>query len=55
MRIIDKVIKENHNLTKFEIIAGTCPSRWGYKDIESDKCGKDIITCANCWKREVDE
>ena len=29
MRIIDKVLKENHNLTKFEIIGGTCPSRWG--------------------------
>lgn len=50
MRIIDKVESENPNLQRIEIVAGTCPNKWGYKNIE--KCDYDLRTCAKCWSRE---
>lgn len=54
MKIIDKVLEKNPSFAKFEIIGGSCPSRWGYKNTES-KCEKSIDTCADCWNREIEE
>lgn len=54
MKIIDRVLEKNPSFAKFEIIGGSCPSRWGYKNTES-KCEKSIDTCADCWNREIEE
>ena len=61
MKIIDKVYEESYkdkmegskNYILVCIMYNTCPSDYGFKDVEDVECVN--CYCQDCWNREIEE